>query len=260
LFRGLGERRGIAWSIGALGLTAVYQGEYRRAAALSEESLALSREAGDALLTGLALSSLGVIATLRGDARRATLLLQQSLALFRDAGDRRCTALAIDELAAVACADERPERAAQLFSAGQALREAVGAPRPPAEQARYDRSLAAARVSLGERAFAVACAQGRRMTTEQAVQYALAVDPADGRVLAAPPSALDLLTAREQEVVALVSRGLTNRQIADELIVSERTAEAHVSSSMNKLGLTSRAQLAVWAADHGLRDPVTSLP
>ena len=60
------------------------------------------------------------------------------------------------------------------------------------------------------------------------------------------------LTPREREVAALVARGLTNRQIAAELVIGERTAEMHVGNLLGKLGLTSRAQLAVWAVERGL--------
>jgi DNA-binding NarL/FixJ family response regulator len=61
------------------------------------------------------------------------------------------------------------------------------------------------------------------------------------------------LTSREEEVAALVARGLTNRQIAEELVVAQRTAENHVQSILNKLGLTSRVQLAVWVLGGDLR-------
>jgi non-specific serine/threonine protein kinase len=53
-------------------------------------------------------------------------------------------------------------------------------------------------------------------------------------------------------VAALLARGLTNRQIAAALTVTEKTAEAHVSHILAKLGLSSRAQAAVWAAQHRL--------
>jgi DNA-binding NarL/FixJ family response regulator len=61
-------------------------------------------------------------------------------------------------------------------------------------------------------------------------------------------AARGFLTAREQEVVALIVEGLTNRQIAEHLVISERTAEHHVESILNKLGLASRAQVAAWSA------------
>jgi DNA-binding CsgD family transcriptional regulator len=61
------------------------------------------------------------------------------------------------------------------------------------------------------------------------------------------------LTRREQEVMALLADGLTNRQIAEALVIGERTAETHVANLLKKLGVSSRAQLTAWAIDHGLR-------
>jgi DNA-binding NarL/FixJ family response regulator len=60
------------------------------------------------------------------------------------------------------------------------------------------------------------------------------------------------LTRREQEVAALLARGLTNREIAGELSIAERTAETHVCNILSKLGLTRRGQLTLWALEHGL--------
>ena len=60
------------------------------------------------------------------------------------------------------------------------------------------------------------------------------------------------LTAREREVVALIARGRSNSEIASALVISERTVEAHSAHVRDKLGLTSRAQVAAWAVEHGL--------
>jgi DNA-binding CsgD family transcriptional regulator len=60
------------------------------------------------------------------------------------------------------------------------------------------------------------------------------------------------LTAREREVAAYIARGMSNRAIADILVVGERTVETHVSNILNKLGFTSRAQVAAWAVEKGL--------
>jgi DNA-binding CsgD family transcriptional regulator len=60
------------------------------------------------------------------------------------------------------------------------------------------------------------------------------------------------LTAREREVAAYIARGMSNRAIADILVVSERTVETHVSNILNRLGFTSRAQIAAWAVEKGL--------
>ena len=63
-----------------------------------------------------------------------------------------------------------------------------------------------------------------------------------------PPGVVDAhpLTTREYEVALLIARGLTNRQIGDELIISERTVDTHVQNILGKLGLVSRAQVGGW--------------
>jgi len=82
------------------------------------------------------------------------------------------------------------------------------------------------------------------------------LDPAVAKILAdslrAPRPSADILTARERDVLAQIASGVTNRQIAHRLGVSERTARTHVSSILAKLGLTSRTQAALWAVQHGL--------
>src|ERR671932_108269 len=84
--------------------------------------------------------------------------------------------------------------------------------------------------------------------------------PATAPITPAPPPgpARVGLTPREREVAALVAQGLTNRQIASRLVISERTAEFHVEQILNKLGVHSRAQIAVWIAQHDL--PSTTAP
>ena len=90
------------------------------------------------------------------------------------------------------------------------------------------------------------------MELEEAVEYALSEDdssmitsrtPEQTSATAPRPSAL---TRREREVVKLVTRGLTNRQIAEELVLSERTVENHVSNTLKKLKLSSRSEVAAW--------------
>ncbi|HXL94297.1 MAG TPA: response regulator transcription factor [Streptosporangiaceae bacterium] len=69
--------------------------------------------------------------------------------------------------------------------------------------------------------------------------------------LRAPRRPADTLTPREREVLALVARGASNRQIAETLVVSERTARTHVSAILAKLDLVSRTQAALWAVREG---------
>jgi DNA-binding NarL/FixJ family response regulator len=60
------------------------------------------------------------------------------------------------------------------------------------------------------------------------------------------------LSEREQEVAALLAQGCSNREVAKALIIAEATAVRHVANILNKLGLKSRAQVAVWAVERGL--------
>ena len=89
------------------------------------------------------------------------------------------------------------------------------------------------------------------MPLDRAIDEALVAsgtvsEPA-ARATRAPP-----LTARELEVAALVARGLSNREIAEQLVISERTADRHMSNILDKLGLAHRAQVAAWATEQRL--------
>ena len=136
---------------------------------------------------------------------------------------------------------------------------------PPVDRAALECQLEPARNALGGEGVEAAWQAGTALTAEQAVKMALAPalpaprseaasPPLPPTLALEPPDLPDPLTAREREVVGLVARGLTNRQIAEALVVSERTAEWHVANTLSKLGLSTRAQLAVWAAQR-LGDP-----
>jgi DNA-binding NarL/FixJ family response regulator len=72
------------------------------------------------------------------------------------------------------------------------------------------------------------------------------------RSLIAPQHTAMALTPREREILVLVAQGRSNRDIADDLVISERTARTHVSNVLTKLGLASRTQAALWAVREGL--------
>jgi DNA-binding CsgD family transcriptional regulator len=88
-------------------------------------------------------------------------------------------------------------------------------------------------------------AELRDMHMQPALERALQLQ---GRVLAQSGSSADILTARERDVAGLIARGLSNRDIADALVISEGTAEVHVKHILGKLGFKSRFQIAAWAA------------
>jgi len=92
------------------------------------------------------------------------------------------------------------------------------------------------------------------VTLEEAVEETLAW-LAEAPPAAAPSSeapAVAMLTRRERQVVALLARGLTNRQIAEALVLTEGTAENYVQRILGKLNFNNRAQIAVWAVEHGV--------
>jgi non-specific serine/threonine protein kinase len=87
------------------------------------------------------------------------------------------------------------------------------------------------------------------------VAISAAVPPpvtASARVTPQPNRPPSPLTRRESEVAALVARGLTNRQVATELVISEGTVSVHLEHIFSKLGFRSRAQLAVWVVARGI--------
>jgi DNA-binding NarL/FixJ family response regulator len=98
---------------------------------------------------------------------------------------------------------------------------------------------------------AAAWQAGRGLTLEQIVAEVLVFE-GPARAGSSERDGLAQLSPREREVATLVAQGLSNRDIAQRLVVSERTAENHVQHVLNRLGLHSRAQVAVWAVHNGL--------
>ena len=258
----LSRERGNRWElygpVSGLGVVAAARGDYVRATALLEESLAMARETERKAAILTATLRLGRVVFGQGNCERAAALFKESLVLRKERGDKDGIAACLDALAGVAMAQERLEKAARLFGAADVLRDAIHTVVSPAQRAEYDRHMATLRARLDETALAAAWVEGRAMTLEQAIEYALAPDEAPSRTARrkdrpAPGERLDLLTAREREVAALIAQGLTNREIASRLVIAERTAEGHVQSILNKLGFNSRAQVAAWAVEEGLR-------
>jgi len=122
----------------------------------------------------------------------------------------------------------------------------------PEEAALREPYLATTRSQLGEAAWAEALAQGRAMTFEQAIEYAISA----GKPSTTPPSSTPEhpagLTSREVEVLGLVDTGLTSAQVATQLFLSTRTVDTHLTSIYHKLGVTSRAAATRFALEHDL--------
>jgi non-specific serine/threonine protein kinase len=258
-----GSAADVAVTLSEAGHLALAGGDHARARACYAESVALLRAGGGAARLAGPLAGLGAAALAEGDLGEAARRHREALELRRGHGDRAGVSLSLDGLAALAAARGQPAAAARLHAAAAALRAALGMPVPffPAFGVLVDRQVAALRRRLGAAAFDAAWAAGAALGVEAAVADALAV--ADAALAAPSPGGRppgDGLSGREREVVALLAQGRSNRAIAAALALSERTIEGHVSRALGKLGLTTRAQLAVWAVRRGLVDPEDAAP
>jgi non-specific serine/threonine protein kinase len=218
-----------------------------------EGSLALFRRCGDRRRVARALTMLGRLARAAGDRQRAAALCTEGLATFRELAFKPGIGDCLEALADLGLDAGQAAHAARLLAATESLRAVASTSGHSAPPATRQRRVAAARAGLDDAAFAAAWAQGGAMDVDAAAAYALehhrrAGAAAPRRYAAAVPSALAVFTPREREVLGYLARGLSNRQIADALVVTVRTAEKHVDNVIGKLGLASRAQVAVWAA------------
>lgn len=249
--RALGDRAGLARSLNDLGDVAYAEGDLDAASVAYAEELTIVRDLGDRSGAADALVALGHVARARGDLHTARSLFSESLVLRRDLGHRLAMPTVLDDLAELAAAEGAPERAVRLAAAAAALRESIESPAPQAGS----RGPETARQMLGERASAAAWAEGQSMSEAQAVAYALAQEPRPAPKTSGPVRVRQPgwpLSDRELAVATLIALGRTNRQIAQELIIAEGTADRHVSNILGKLGLGSRAQVALWVAERGI--------
>jgi non-specific serine/threonine protein kinase len=259
LCRQAGDRRGMYYSLYGLMEVARAQRDHQRAIALMEEAYSLTREQGDPWSIAFALSILGNLVLLQGEMERAEALQRESLVLRQATEDVVGTGRCLDSLGWVASAQRQPARATRLFGAAELLCERVGvAPHPP-WRAEHERHVATARASLGDEAFAAAWAEGRALSLDEAIAYALTTEaPVTATTSAvaqpAPRTVPGGLSPRERDVARLIAQGQTNRQIAETLVIAEWTVDTHVRHILTKLTFRSRAQVAAWATEHGLTD------
>jgi tetratricopeptide (TPR) repeat protein len=170
LSREVGYKRGIADGISLSGQLALSQGDEALARSLVEESLVLYSEIGNREDIARSLFVLGRVAESLGDYAAARALYKESLVIGRIGrvvGDNWDIASCLEGLAGLFVAQGEPVRAVRLWGAADALRKSMGTPIPPVYGADYERSVAAARAQLGEKAFAAAWAEGRMMSLEQ---------------------------------------------------------------------------------------------
>ena len=261
LFRAIGEKNGIMDYFFLSGRLALSQGDAPTARSLAEQGLAVSRDIGFGETELLSL--LGEVADRLGDHATARALYEESLTVASRVGHKVEIASCLEGLARVVAAQGDPMWAVRLCGAAEALRVSIGAPLPSVARVDYERSLASARAQLGEQAFATAWAEGRALTPAHALaakgpvalpagaKYTSHTAPSS-RIVPPKPTYPDGLTAREVEVLRLVAEGLTNAQIAERLIISPTTVNAHMRSLYSKVAVNTRIALMRYTAEHHL--------
>jgi non-specific serine/threonine protein kinase len=257
------EEAGHSWGFTqatvSLGVIAFLQGRHEEALQLMDEVLRRSRDVGDDWGQGIALLfSLNVLAT-RGDVPRAAALGQELLALSEQSQSGRIRYLAAVGAAWLLRSHGGPERPARLIGAAESMHEAMGLVASLLQRLYVAPTQEALVARMGTEDFDAALAAGRRLSVaqvetlirdilEEAGEEGTRQEPERDRERAG------LLSPREQEVMQLVAEGMTNKQIARELIVAESTVRYHLTSVFNKLGVDTRAHALAVAAQRGLID------
>ncbi len=173
VFRNVGDGAGAAWTLNYLGDVAREKGDFATARSFCEQSLMEFRRLEDGWGIASVLSDLASLCSDQGENREACRLYGESIEMFQDLGYKRGIAKALECLATSAAAQSNPERSLRLAGAAAALRQRLGAPLTPSEQARLERALEFARRTVGSAASLAAWMKGWEMPIDQATREAL---------------------------------------------------------------------------------------
>jgi non-specific serine/threonine protein kinase len=261
LYEAAGDQRGIAISIGCRARLARQQGQHAEARDLFEQTVGLFRTLGDDMYLANSLANLGHTALVLANLEEAASSFRESLEIRQALGITLGMAECLEGFAAVAGAAGHARRAARLYGAADALREVTGAPVSTTDRAEYDELLERIRRRLGAPSFQSEWTAGRATELDEATRLAMRATAAEDIAAAhatGVSAGLAILTRREIEVAAHVAGGRTNREIARELMVAERTVETHLEHIFDKLGAQTRAEVAVWVTRRGLEPAQSS--
>jgi non-specific serine/threonine protein kinase len=234
-------------------------GDRWRAEALLTEALAVERKIGAPASLIEVLTTYGLFWSERGQRTQAVDALREALDLAASHGSHVRLARVLEAMSSL-LVDTEPAPAVNLAAAGRKVRDSLGVVLLPSERNRLVKVLARARQRLGERAYLEAWSSIADQSIDAVLDQArtcmdrpvrTAQTSGDARTTVSSMPA-DPLSKREREVVVLVSRGLTNPEISDLLVVSRRTVESHIGHILTKLGLANRLQIARWAYEHDL--------
>ena len=251
------ERRATPASFGlALGRVAdvtYLQGDYAEARILYDEASAMFKAVGDVAHFAHILTGAGFIAVQQGELARATAIFSESLEILRKGQFQLGTARCLVGYAALMLAQGLAEQAVRLL-ASEMVRSRSYKVAHPRSTASVTSAHLQRRAQLDDPQFNMAWADGSHFTLEQTIAEARhaapTVDKAPGTLR--PPRDPNALTARELEVLRLVADGLSNAQIAAQLVISHRTVQTHLTAVYGKFAVDSRSAATRYAHDHKL--------
>jgi ATP/maltotriose-dependent transcriptional regulator MalT len=245
IWRSTDNHFGLALGLTGLGFVTLARGDQAASRSFFEETLGLLHDMDAPPQRARAHAGLGRVALSEGDTPSAREHFETSLRLLRQCGQRLGVARCLMALAAVAAVEHRTEQALRLVGAARAARQTLGVQEASGGGGLLERAIERARRQVGAHAAEALIRQGEVMDLD----HVLVISPADERTQSAArcgAAVVNPLSRREREVVALLAEGLSNRQIAERLVIAEKTAALHVEHILAKLNLHSRWQAADW--------------
>ena len=237
------DRMRVASGLNNLALLASAQGDHEGGRLRLEQALVEAKGIGDSFLTAQVADSLAWVTFRCGDYAASRRHYLEGLTIALEFEDTFTIANGLEGVALLELAEGDATLTLRLMAAANGLRATVGSEPTPDWGDQVKEGQRVARAKLGRPAADAAWRQGAAWSMEEAVRLATGAAARPVRDASSP------LTARETQVAALISEGLTNVEIAKRLKMADRTADAHVEHIRNKLGLRSRSQIAVWAKE-----------
>ena len=246
--RELDDKRVIALILSDMGELARSKGELEQAAALFEESDSIASEIGAKEARIMSQASLGFVYLRMGKHNESQQLFMDILVNTQFAEHQQVElSFCLLGLAGLAIGNGRAQLAARILGAVEVCKKPIFL--SPTDRNDYERILSAIKAQLAEKQFNQLYKEGQALTLMDAAQL---IQSQGIKETGQDDERLNQLTKREIEILRLVAQGLSDAQVAERLVLSPRTINAHLTSTYNKLGVNSRVAATRLALEKGL--------